>query len=161
MTMPAIQSALAVRTALDGLQSELRSAPGASPNGAPSRAAQTDGAGAASPEDGWPPEFYVSPKLSFDAEANMVVVSFLDPGTGDVQRQYPSETQVEAYRRQQSAEGTSRARSEPQDGIAEAPSAEIAAAARLVESTSANAPTGTEATERPSSTSGPRVAIVA
>ncbi|HZH28400.1 MAG TPA: hypothetical protein VEY95_14595 [Azospirillaceae bacterium] len=164
MITPAVQSALAIRSPVDGQPSELRSDPSANPNGPPPLAAQMEEDEGAPFQDEQPTEFYVSPRLSFDAEANVVVVSFLDPATGDVQRQYPSEMQVEAYRRQQSAEGESRVQSDHQDGIAEAASVLNRTAARPVEGASANAPTPpaeAEAVEKPSLASGPRIAIVA
>lgn len=52
---------------------------------------------------------YISPYISMDVHYDRAVLQIRDSDTGDVVRQFPSESQLEAYRRAQnakSAEGT-------------------------------------------------------
>ncbi len=46
---------------------------------------------------------YVSPYISLDLNYDRAVLQLRDSDTGDVLRQYPSESQMEAYRRAQAA----------------------------------------------------------
>lgn len=40
-----------------------------------------------------------NPVLNYDRSAQVVLVQIVDPATGEVERQYPSEKQVEAYQK--------------------------------------------------------------
>lgn len=40
-----------------------------------------------------------NPVLNFDRDAQVVLVQIVDPATGEVERQYPSEKQIEAYQK--------------------------------------------------------------
>ena len=46
---------------------------------------------------------YVSPYISMDVNYDRAVLQIRDSDTGDVVRQFPSESQLEAYRRAQNA----------------------------------------------------------
>lgn len=49
---------------------------------------------------------YVSPYISMDINYNKAVLQIRDSDTGDVVRQFPTESQMEAYRKAQAAQST-------------------------------------------------------
>lgn len=49
---------------------------------------------------------YVSPYISMDINYNKAVLQIRDSDTGDVVRQFPTESQMEAYRKAQAAQAT-------------------------------------------------------
>lgn len=49
---------------------------------------------------------YVSPYISMDINYNKAVLQIRDSDTGDVVRQFPSESQMEAYRKAQAAQAS-------------------------------------------------------
>lgn len=69
-----------------------------------------------------------NPVLEYNRDAQVVLVQFIDPATGEVDKQYPSEKQVEAYQKAMEEQkdalpspsvptGTARGRAGDQDGV--------------------------------------------
>lgn len=59
---------------------------------------------------------YVSPYISMDINYNKAVLQIRDSDTGDVVRQFPTESQMEAYRKAQAAQTTREAQIEAMAG---------------------------------------------
>lgn len=59
---------------------------------------------------------YVSPYISMDINYNKAVLQIRDSDTGDVVRQFPTESQMEAYRKAQAAQSTRNAQVEALGG---------------------------------------------
>lgn len=57
---------------------------------------------------------FVSPYISVDTNFDRAVLQIRDSDTGDVLAQYPTQSQLEAYRRAQSTEGEAQIRSQEQ-----------------------------------------------
>lgn len=81
---------------------------------------------------------YVSPYISVDTNFDRAVLQIRDSDTGDVLRQYPTESQLEAYRRAQSTDTRPQLRS-PEE-VEASLSAEAAERAPAPEPTTAEAP---------------------
>lgn len=56
---------------------------------------------------------YISPAIRFDTAAQIAVFMYRDSTTGDVQRQYPSKTQIEAYQQERAQVAVPQFETEP------------------------------------------------
>lgn len=75
---------------------------------------------------------YVSPYISMNIDHNKAVLQIRDSDTGDVIRQFPTESQMEAYRKAQAAQLTRDAQVEAASGLRgdSAPASGVSSSAR-------------------------------